>query len=76
MYDAKNQYRTRFGLQAFAGNYKNYKKFALSSWLCRCQEAREDESHRTSDGGATTIVGANCIPSGCDKPVQGWHPVD
>ena len=112
LFDVRNQYRTRFGLQALAGNYKNYKRFAKSSCLCRCEEAREDESHLVSgrckvfgdltemytdlttdeglvefftavltrrdqldkylqspDGGATTIVGANCIPSGCDKPV-------
>ena len=28
-----------------------------------------DKYLQSPDGGATTIVGANCIPSGCDKPV-------
>ena len=112
IYDVRNQYRTRFGLQAFAGNYSNDKRFAKTNWLCRCEEAREDEFHLASghckvfgdlteiysdltsdeglvqfftavlarrdqldkylqspDGGAPTIVGANCIPSGFDKPV-------
>ena len=35
-----------------------------------------DKYLQTPYGGATTMVGANCIPSRCDKPVQGWHPVD
>ena len=86
------------------GNFKNDKRFAKTSWLCRCEKSRKDESHlvsgqcevfgdlteiysdltsdeglvqffnavlarrdqldkilQTPDGGATTIVGANCI---------------
>ena len=42
------QYRTRYGLQRFAGNYLNDKQFARSSWLCICQMAQEDEGHLTS----------------------------
>ena len=42
------QYRTRFGLQKFAGNYSNNRSFASSAWLCPCKEAREEESHLTS----------------------------
>lgn len=100
----RNIYRTRFGLKD--------KRFAKTNWLCRCEEAREDELHlasgqckvfgdlteiysdltsdeglvqfftavlerrdqldkylQTPDGGAPTIVGANCVPSGYNKPV-------
>ena len=39
---------TRFGLQAFEGNYANDKRFAKTNWLCRCEEAREDELHLAS----------------------------
>ena len=35
-------------MQFFAGNYKNYKRFDKYNWLCRCEEAREDESHLVS----------------------------
>ena len=112
IFEVRKTYRTRFGLQAFAGNYANDKRFAKTNWLCRCEEAREDELHlasgqckvfgdlteiysdltsdeglvqfftavlerrdqldkylQTPDGGAPTIVGANCVPSGYNKPV-------
>ena len=39
------QYRSRFGLLAFAGNYQHNNRFAKSNWLCRCEEAQEDETH-------------------------------
>ena len=42
---ARQIYRTRFGLQPFAGNYSKDRRFARTEWLCRCQEAREEESH-------------------------------
>ena len=29
------QYRTRFGLEKFAGNYSNDRRFASSEWLCQ-----------------------------------------
>ena len=38
-------FRTRFGLQPFAGNYSNDRRFLKSNWLCRCQKVREEESH-------------------------------
>ena len=38
-------FRTRFGLQPFAGNYSNDKRFSRTNWLCRCRMAREEESH-------------------------------
>ena len=48
IFDVRNHYRTRFGLLSFAGNYKNDKRFAKYNWLCRCQQAREDEYHLVS----------------------------
>ena len=42
------QYRARFGLEKFAGNYSNDRRFSSSEWLCRCKESREEESHLTS----------------------------
>ena len=44
----RQHYRTRFGLQNFAGNYSNDNRFAKTSWLCRCLESRENEPHLTS----------------------------
>jgi hypothetical protein len=48
IFSVRQQYRTRFGLENFAGNYSNDRRFASSEWLCRCKEAREEESHLTS----------------------------
>ena len=45
MQDVREQYRARFGLQRFAGNYSKDKSFSRSNWLCKCLESREDESH-------------------------------
>ena len=42
------QFRARFGLSAFAGNYSPDRRFAGSQWLCKCREAREEESHLLS----------------------------
>ena len=41
----RQHYRTRFGLQNFAGNYSHDNRFAKTNWLCRCLESRENESH-------------------------------
>lgn len=41
-------FRTRFGMMPFAGNYSRDCRFARTEWLCRCQKAREDESHLIS----------------------------
>ena len=38
-------YRTRWGMQPFAGNYSHDSRYARSNWLCLCLESREDESH-------------------------------
>ena len=43
--EARNLYRTRFGLQNFAGNYSHNRKFASTDWLCRCKGAKEEEGH-------------------------------
>ena len=45
IYDARQMYRTRFGMQPFAGNYSHDRRFARTEWLCQCREAREEESH-------------------------------
>ena len=34
----RQQYRTRFGLLNFAGNYSNDNRFAKTNWLCLCSE--------------------------------------
>ena len=41
---ARQHYRTRWGMQPFAGNYSNDSRYARSKWLCLCLESREDES--------------------------------
>ena len=48
IHSVRQQYRTRFGLQNFAGNYSHDNKFAKTNWLCKCLESRENESHLTS----------------------------
>jgi hypothetical protein len=48
IFRVRQQYRARFGLEKFAGNYSNDQRFASLEWLCRCLEAREEESHLTS----------------------------
>ena len=44
-------FKTRFGLQNFAGNYSHDRRFAKTDWRCRCQTSVEDEGH---------IVSAQC----------------
>ena len=41
-------FRTRFGLQPFAGNYSNDRRYSHTNWLCRCRMYREEESHLLS----------------------------
>ena len=41
-------FRSRFGLQPFAGNYSHDGWYAKSGWLCRCLESWEDEQHLLS----------------------------
>ena len=42
---SRKWFRTRFGLQDFAGNYSHNRKFAKSDWLCRCKSDRVEEGH-------------------------------
>jgi hypothetical protein len=51
----RKQFRTRFGLQFFAGSYSHDKRFRKSDWLCKCEESREDEAHLLS--GQCTVYG-------------------
>ena len=46
--EARQLFRTRFGLQPFAGNYSHDKRFYKTGWLCRCRDSRENESHLLS----------------------------
>ena len=39
------QFRARYGLLPFAGNYGNDRKFSHTEWLCSCREEREEEAH-------------------------------
>ena len=41
----RNWFRTRFGLQFFAGNYSHNNKYAKTNWMCRCGSDREEEGH-------------------------------
>jgi hypothetical protein len=41
-------FRTRFGLQEFAGNYSHNKKFSKTNWMCRCLKEVEKEGHIVS----------------------------
>ena len=43
--NTRKQYKTRFKLLNFAGNYSGDRRFAKSNWLCRCKEEKENESH-------------------------------
>ena len=46
--DTREWFKTRFGLQPFAGNFSRDRRYANSNWLCRCKSVREEESHITS----------------------------
>ena len=35
--DSRKWFETRFGLQAFAGNFSHNQWFAKTDWLCRCK---------------------------------------
>ena len=47
-HEVRQEFRTRFGLQPFAGNYSHDRRFAGSQWLCKCREEREEEAHLLS----------------------------
>ena len=42
--ETREWFKCRFGMQAFAGNYSNDRRFIKTNWLCRCGE-REVEAH-------------------------------
>ena len=42
------QFRSRFGLQRFAGNYSKDNSFSRSNWMCKCVEFKEIKSHLMS----------------------------
>ena len=46
--ETREWFKSRFGLQPFAGNYSHDQRFAKSDWLCRCKTVREEEGHITS----------------------------
>jgi hypothetical protein len=46
--DTRRWFKSRFGLQAFAGNFSHNKRFAKTDWLCRCKVSVEDEGHIVS----------------------------
>ena len=48
IFHVRQQYRSRFKMQLFAGNYSHDRRFKKSDWLCLCKESREDEDHLTS----------------------------
>ena len=48
IYNVRKQYRGRFGLQLFSGNYSHDKRFEKTSWLCLCRQSREEEIHLIS----------------------------
>ena len=48
IHNVRQQFRARYGLQAFAGNYSHDRRFAGSQWLCKCREEQEEEAHLLS----------------------------
>ena len=48
IHQVRQLFRSRFGLQPFAGNYSKDKRFAKTQWLCKCGEEREEEPHLIS----------------------------
>ena len=45
IHKVREQYRTRVGMQAFAGNYSHDKRFSKTQWKCRCDTSIENEAH-------------------------------
>ena len=45
VFEARQMFRTRVGLQPFAANYKNSMRFKQTNWLCRCLKESESETH-------------------------------
>ena len=53
--EAREIFKTRVGLQPFAGNFSHDRRFARTNWLCICLSAREEEPHLT--GGQCPVYG-------------------
>jgi hypothetical protein len=45
--EVRQQYKSRYGLLPFAGNFSKDKRFAKSDWMCRCGQT-EKEIHLTA----------------------------
>ena len=43
--EVRDLFKTRFGLQPFAGNFSHDRRFAKTNWLCKCLSSRELEDH-------------------------------
>ena len=43
--ETRKQYKTRYQMLDFAGNFKKDKRFSRNGWLCRCRNETEEESH-------------------------------
>ena len=80
IFNVRVQYRARFGLEKFAGNYSKDRRFSSSKWLCRCKESREEESHLTSGkcelfgdlrGGLVTCMVTRILSSFSRRSLQG-----
>ena len=46
--EARMWFKSRFGLNNFAGNYSHDRRFAKTDWRCRCKKSVEDEGHIVS----------------------------
>ena len=51
IHEVRQMYKTRFGMQPFAGNFSHDRRFAQTEWLCRCGISKEEEGH---------ILSGNC----------------
>ena len=51
IHEVRQMYKTRFGMQPFAGNFSHNRRFARTEWLCRCGISKEEEGH---------ILSGNC----------------
>ena len=48
IHEVRELYKSRVGMQPFAGNYSGDRRFAKTNYLCRCGVAREEEKHLIS----------------------------
>ena len=48
IHEVRQMYKTRFGMQRFAGNFSHDRHFARTEWLCGCGTTREEEGHLLS----------------------------